>query len=296
MMMLTASVMRLTMNFVVDWFNWFADRDRNDSSHKQQPTWVCPGMLRHSKNPTVYNQDVRSNLQLDIPNIATNPMSSTFIANIPCLDKPLAATLQEPGWRWRWWWCHLGYMKLAILGDLGLSENGGGAHKNSYFDGKLMVPRFWGTPFSDKPPCFRSASLKTQAQIPSSLALGLWVYFVTCFFCLLKIVHTSSGSSRQDPNNHNIYLYIYIFIYRSINLSIHLSIYPSIHRSIFLSVYLSICLSVYPSIYLYICLSVYLSIYLFIYLCIDLSVYRSVYLSVCLSISLSIYLSIYLSV
>jgi hypothetical protein len=182
MMMLTASVMRLTMNFVVDWFNWFADRDRNDSSHKQQPTWVCPGMLRHSKNPTVYNQDVRSNLQLDIPNIATNHMSSTFIANIPCLDKPLAATLQEPGWRWRWWWCHLGYMKLAILGDLGLSENGGGAHKNSYFDGKLMVPRFWGTPFSDKPPCFRSASLKTQAQIPSSLALGLWVYCNLFFF------------------------------------------------------------------------------------------------------------------
>ena len=80
MMMMMASVMRLTMNFIVDWFNWFADRDRNDSSHKQQLTWVCPGMLRHSKNPTVYNQDVRSNLQLDIPNVAINPMSSTFIA------------------------------------------------------------------------------------------------------------------------------------------------------------------------------------------------------------------------
>ena len=184
-------------------------------------------------------------------------------------------------------------MKLAILGDLDLSENGGGAHKNSYFDGKLMVPRFWGTPFSDKPPCFRSASLKTQAQIPSSLALGLWVYFVTCsIFLFVKNSSYFFGFKPSRPKQPQ-HLSIHLYIYRSINLSIHLSIYPSIHRSICLSISLSVYLSIRLSIYISVYLSIYLSIFLFIYLCIDLSVYLSV---VCLSISLSIYLSIYLSV
>ena len=184
-------------------------------------------------------------------------------------------------------------MKLAILGDLDLSENGGGAHKNSYFDGKLMVPRFWGTPFSDKPPCFRSASLKTQAQIPSSLDLGLWVYFVTCsIFLFVKNSSYFFGFKPSRPKQPQ-HLSIHLYIYRSINLSIHLSIYPSIHRSICLSISLSVYLSIRLSIYISVYLSIYLSIFLFIYLCIDLSVYLSV---VCLSISLSIYLSIYLSV